>query len=103
MRILPRRHLIHPTVQPIHSAMKHKHNHKRINVTVPSYASAVSEYREAAKLLRSLGLDLAATLLSRTADRLDPPPAQEELVVPRTDTKPETVVVDVDTLNQECP
>ncbi len=88
MRVYPRRHFTHPTMQPIQSAIRRPR--KIVNVRVPSTAIAVAEYRSSAELLRSLGLGIAADLLAATADRLDPHPA-----VARTITEQDTVVADV--------
>lgn len=84
MRILPRHRTIHPTLQPIHAATTA--HRKVVNVRVPSTAAAVAQYREGAEFLRSVGLEIAATLLESTADSIAPEQTLTDIAVARTDT-----------------
>lgn len=90
--ILPRRHRIHPTMQPVHigpaqrrvASVKTKH---RLYARVPSSALACQEYRDGATLLRDLGMPLAARMLEATAEALQSAvgPAEDTVV---TDVPP---------------
>lgn len=106
VRILPRRYLIHPTLQPIQQVMQPTKSSKPVvNVRVPSTAKACGEYRECASLLRTLGRDIAAGLLEATADALSPQPMEPVVVPPALENydyyDDETVVRDIDSLMGE--
>lgn len=94
MLIVPRHRLIHPTLQPIHSAMKHRKPKAIVNVRVRSTPAACAAYRESADLLRQLGCDVAAELLEVTAMELSKRPGFA--VRPRPVSESDTVVKDVD-------
>jgi hypothetical protein len=61
-----------------------------INGTIPSSAAACSEYTAGADLLRQLGLDIAASLLERTAAALATP-----ALIVRPDSDSDTQVCEV--------
>lgn len=94
MLIVPRRRLIHATIQPIHSAMQHRKTKPTATVRVPSTAAACTAYRESAELLRQLGCDVAADLLEATAMEFSKRPAPRVSLRPDSDS--DTVVQDVD-------
>ncbi len=91
MNILPRRRLIHPTMQPIHSAVKH--NRPTVIVRVIDAVRTAAEYRESAELLHSLGLYVAADLLDATASKLE---SRRPMGIAVSRAITETVVEDVD-------
>lgn len=100
MLIMPRRRLIHATLQPIHQGMQTKPRHQ-VHVRVPNTATAVTEYRESAALLRQLGCYVAATLLEATAAELQsaretPEAIRAALNWFESDRDNDTVVADVD-------